>query len=132
MAGTACCHDRQVSAVIVLAGAEWPAFTGRWFSRPAPPMLFVQGTADTWNFPSASMQLYQADSAGPRYYLDLPDADHFAPYEGDGSPEPIVARVTVDFLDRYLLGQRDRAAAMWRAGKVSGTAVLVGAGHLPP
>lgn len=131
MAGTACCHDRRVHAVLVLAGAEWPAFGSRWFASPAPPMLFIQGTADTWNFPSASVQLYQADSAGPRFYLDLPGADHFAPYQGDGSPEPIVAQVTINFLDRYLLGQGGRAAAMWRAGQVPGKAVLRSAGRLP-
>lgn len=131
MAGTACCHDSQVRAVLVLAGAAWPAFGGRWFARPAPPMLFVQGTADTWNFPSASVQLYQADAAGPRFYLDLPGANHFSPYQGVSSPEPIVARVTVDFLDRYLLGQRNRTTAMWRAGEVTGKAVLTSAGRLP-
>ena len=44
-----------------------------------------------------------------RYYLDLPGAEHFAPYEGNDTPEPTVARVTLDFLDFYLLAERDPA-----------------------
>ena len=70
------------------------------------------------------MQLYRADSVGPRYYLDLFGADHFTPYEGSGAPEPVVARVTTDFLDRYLAGQHSAAAAMRRVGHVSGVAAL--------
>jgi dienelactone hydrolase len=132
VAAATCCRDRQVRAAVVLAGAEWPPLPGRWFAGPAPPMLFVQGTADTWNFPAASEQLYRADTTGWRYYLNLPGADHFAPYEGDGTPEPIVARVTIDFLDYYLLGEQDRLGAMRRASKVPGVAEMVGAGQLPP
>jgi dienelactone hydrolase len=132
MAAASCCRDRQVRAVVVLAGAEWPPLPGRWFTGPAPPMMFVQGSADTWNFPAASLQLYRADTTGKRYYLDLPGANHFAPYEGNGMPEPIVARVTTDFLDYYLLGERARLAAMWSASRVPGLAALVSAGHSPP
>lgn len=131
MAAATCCRDRQVRAAVVLAGAEWPPLPGRWFAGPAPPMLFVQGTADTWNFPAASQQLYRADTTGRRYYLNLPGADHLAPYQGDGMPEPIVERVTIDFLDYYLLGERDRSGAMWRASKVPGVAGMVSAGQPP-
>ena len=70
------------------------------------------------------MQLYRADTVGPRYYLDLFGANHFTPYEGSGAPEPIVAKVTTDFLDRYLAGQHPAAAAMRRAGQVAGVATL--------
>jgi hypothetical protein len=94
--------------------------------------MFVQGTADTWNFPAASLQLYRADGTGPRYYLDLPGADHFAPYQGNARPEPFVARVTLDFLDYYLLGQRAKLASMRQAGNVPGEAVLVSGRQLPP
>jgi hypothetical protein len=120
-----------VAAAVVLAGAEWPPMPGRYFARAAPPMLFVQGTDDTWNPPEASRQLYRADTVGPRYYLDLFGADHFTPYEGSGAPEPIVARVTTDFLDRYLAGQHPAAAAMRQAGQVAGAAALATGGPLP-
>ena len=94
-------------------------------------MLFVQGTADTWNPQAASLQLYQADTSGPRYYLQLSGADHFTPYEGDGAPEPIVARVTIDFLDHYVAGDGGTIRALRRAGYVVGVSQLESAGRLP-
>ena len=130
MAGMSCCQYPGLSAAIVLAGAEWPAFAGTWFSGANPPLLFVQGTADTWNPQGASLQLYQADQRGTRYYLQLSGADHFTPYEGDSAPEPIVARVTIDFLDHYLAGD-EMLQAMRRAGYVPGVSELVSAGQLP-
>ncbi len=131
MAAMSCCRYEGLRAAIVLAGAEWPAFTGRWFGAPTPPMLFVQGAADTINPPAASMQLYQADSTGLRYYLDLYSAQHLAPYVGDQSPEPIVARVTIAFLDEYLAGAGDETSAMDSAGNVPGVAHLVSGGTQP-
>jgi fermentation-respiration switch protein FrsA (DUF1100 family) len=98
----------------VLSGAEWPAMSGRYFPNQAPPMLFVQGTADTINPPWMSLQLYQADSAGIRYYLDLFGANHTGPYWGTNPWEHLVVRVTVAFLDRYVLGQVAALAVMAR------------------
>ena len=126
-----CCRDHRVVAAIVLAGAEWPPLPGRYFATAVPPILFVQGSADSWNPPAASLQLYQADDTGPRYYLDLFGAGHFAPYEGDGRPEPLVARVSTAFLDRYLADHGSAAAVMSRAGNVPGIAALVSGGPPP-
>ena len=130
-AAMSCCRYPGLRAAIVLAGAEWPAFAGSWFAAPTPPMLFVQGVADTINPPAASMQLYQADSTGIRYYLNLYGAQHLAPYEGDQAPEPIVAQVTIDFLDQYLAGSGDETSAMDSAGNVPGAAHLVSGGAQP-
>jgi predicted dienelactone hydrolase len=131
MAGMSCCRYPHLRAAVVFAGAEWPAFAGRWFSAPTAPMLFVQGTDDVWNPQTASLQLYQADASGPRYYLQLAGANHFTPYEGDSAPEPIVVQVTVDFLDHYLAGDTGTLNAMSQAGRVSGVSELVSGGHLP-
>jgi dipeptidyl aminopeptidase/acylaminoacyl peptidase len=131
MVASTCCRDGRVSAAVVLAGAEWPAMPGRYFAAPTAPMLFVQGTADTWNPQSASLQLYQADTRGRRYYLALPGSGHFTPYEGGGPPEPVVARVTVDFLDRYLADQAGALGAMRLAGRAVGRDRLVSGGRLP-
>ena len=131
MAGISCCRYPRLRAAVVLAGAAWPAFSGRWFSAPTAPMLFVQGTADTWNPPATSLQLYQADTRGPRYYLQLAGADHFTPYEGDSAPEPIVVQVTTDFLDHYLAGDKGTLSIMSQAGRVSGVSELVSGGQLP-
>ena len=131
MAAMSCCRYPGLRAVIVLAGAEWQPLRGRWFSAPTPPMLYVQGTADTWNPPSASAQLYRADTTGSRYYLELFGANHFAPYEGDNEPEPVVEQVTIDFLDRYLAGQSGAAVAMRRAARNPGVSELVSGSRMP-
>ena len=72
-------------------------------------MLFVQGSADTINPPWTSMELYEADRARTRYYLDLLGADHLTPYTGANPVEQLVARVTLAFFNRYVLGQAGRA-----------------------
>jgi dienelactone hydrolase len=132
LAANACCTDHRVRAVAVLSGAEWPPMPGRYFPHRAPPMLFVQGTADTINPPRMSLQLYQADTAGIRYYLDLFGADHTGPYWGTNPVEQLVVRVTVAFLDRYLLGQARALTVMARDGNAGGAAALVSDGRLPP
>jgi predicted dienelactone hydrolase len=127
-----CCRDAAVRAAIVLAGAEWPPMPGSYFAQPTPPVLFVQGDADNINPPVLSITMYQADKGGPRFYLDLFGAGHRLPYMGNDPPEPVVARVTVDFLDRYLAGQRRGSARMRRDGHVAGVATLVSGGTPPP
>jgi predicted dienelactone hydrolase len=131
VAGGTCCADRRVKAAIVLAGAEWPALGATYFKLAAPPVLFVQGSADPINPPAASQQLYQADTTGTRYYLDVFGAGHLTPYEGDSAQEQLVARVTTEFLNRYLAGQPAARAAMARAGDVAGLAELFHGGRLP-
>jgi len=131
IAANTCCLDHKVAATVVLAGAEWPPLGGSYFPKGTPPILFVQGDADNINLPQDSLTMYQADTTGPRFYLDLYGAGHLSPYEGDGPPEPIVAQVTTDFLDRYVASQHWAGAAMRRAGDVAGLADLVSGGHLP-
>jgi len=126
-----CCTDNRVKAAAVLSGAQWPAMPGQYFAHAAPPMLVVQGNADTINPPSASVHLYGTDGAGTRYYLNLLGASHLAPYEGANPVEAVVGRVTLAFFDRYVLGQTGAEAAMTQAGNVGGTASLVSGGHIP-
>ena len=132
LAADTCCTDRRLKAVAVLSGAEWPPMPGRYFPGGAPPMLFTQGSADTINPPWASLQLYRADRAGARYYLDLFGASHLIPYEGTNPVERLTARVTLAFFDRYVLGQPDALQTMTRDGNVTGTAALVSGGQPPP
>ena len=132
LAASTCCADHRLKAVAVLSGAEWPPMSGRYFPAGVPPMLFTQGSADTVNPPWASLQLYGADDAAARYYLDLLGASHLTPYEGTSPVERLTARVTLAFLDRYVLGQAGALATMTRDGNVSGTAALVSGGQSPP
>ena len=132
LAANGCCADHRLTAVAVLSGAEWPPMPGRYFAHGAPPMLFVQGSADTINPPWTSLQLYRADQEQARYYLDLFGMDHMTPYTGVNPVERRVARVTVAFFDRYLLGQARALATMTTEGNASGAAALVSGGVSPP
>lgn len=132
LAASACCQDRRLKAVAVLSGAEWAPMPGTYFGAAAPPVLYVQGSADTINPPAASLQLYTADTVGPRYYLDLFGADHMIPYAGDDAVERLVARVTLAFFARYVLGDRPALAAMTRAGNRPGISAIASGGQLPP
>jgi predicted dienelactone hydrolase len=132
LAANTCCTDRRLKAVAVLSGAEWPPMPGRYFAIGAPPMLFTQGTADTINPPWMSLQLYRADGADARHYLDLFGASHLIPYEGTNPVERLTAHVTLAFFDRYVLGQADALETMTRDGNVTGTAALVSGGQSPP
>lgn len=132
LAANTCCTDRRLKAVAVLSGAEWPPMPGRYFVGRVSPMLFTQGTADTINPPWMSLQLYRADRVGARYYLDLFGASHMIPYQGTNPVERLMARVTLAFFDRYVLGQADALETMTRNGNVTGTAALVSGGQPPP
>lgn len=132
LAANTCCADHRLVAVAVLSGAEWPPMPGRYFTATTPPMLFVQGSADTINPPGASVQLYDSDPSAARYYLDLFGAGHYDPYWGTNDVEQTVARVTLAFFDRYVLGQQAASAAMTREGNVEGAAALVAAGKPVP
>jgi hypothetical protein len=132
LAASTCCLDRRLKAVAVLSGAEWPPMPGAYFTGAPPPMLFVQGSADTINPPWTSVQMYRADTASPRYYLDLFGADHMVPYTGDNPVERLVARVTLAFFGRYVLGHASALATMAQAADGGGIAALDSGGRLPP
>jgi dienelactone hydrolase len=127
LAASTCCADHRLAAVAVLSGAEWPAMPGRYFAGRTPPMLFVQGSADTINPPWTSVQLYTADRSSDRFYLDLLGADHTTPYWGSNPVERLVARETLAFFGHYVLAQP------WALRVPAGSgAVLVSGGRLPP
>jgi dienelactone hydrolase len=132
LAANTCCADHRLAAVAVLSGAEWSPMPGRYFQAGAPPMLFVQGSADIVNPPETSRQLYDSDGNAARYYLDLFGADHTGPYWGTSDVERIVARVSLAFFDHYVLGQRAALAAMTTDGDVRGAAAIVAAGRPVP
>ncbi len=129
VAANSCCVDSRVTAAIILAGAEWEPFGGTYFPSGTPPMLFVQGDADNVNPPAASRQLYTTDTAATSFYLDLLNYGHFTPYEGQSQPEPVVARVCVDFLNQYLAGQASAAGGLTADGNVPGVSVLYSGGQ---
>ena len=92
-------------------------------SRAAPTRSTRRGRA--WN-------CTRPHPTRARYYLDLLGADHVTPYTGTNPVERLVARVTLAFFNRYVLGQAGALATMTREGNVSGAAVLVSGSEPPP
>jgi dienelactone hydrolase len=127
----ACCGDHRVRAIAVFSGAQWPLMPGPFFTRRPVPMLFTQGDADTVNIPGCSANMYRADKASARYYLDLFGADHTEPYWGTNRFERVVARVTLAFFNRYVLGRAAAGPDMRRYGDVAGVAALFSHGRGP-
>ncbi len=103
-AAAACCMDTRIKAAIILSGAEEILFGDSYFAHGSPPILVVQGGADTVNVPACSEQIYDG-APQPRYYLAIPAATHLSAYSAPVGPELLVTRsVTVAFLEKYLDG----------------------------
>jgi dienelactone hydrolase len=117
-----CCRDRRIGAAIVLAGAQLPIEGGRYLRAHGPPLLVAQGTADTINDPSETRALYDG-APTPKYLLWLHGADHLGPFTTVAPFEPVVRRLTIEFLDRYLRGI-DTPIRVPRAALTAGVATL--------
>jgi fermentation-respiration switch protein FrsA (DUF1100 family) len=104
-------RDRRVRAAIVMSGAALPGM--RPFPQNGPPLLAVQGTADTINAPATTTDFFRL-ARRPKFLLWLLGASHRPPYTDQEPQLGIVERATVAFLDHYLkgraLGALDKAA----------------------
>jgi len=117
-------RDPRVDAAIVLSGAELPGVEGFAFGPGSPPLLAVQGTADTINPPSATAAFF-AQARPPKYLLNLLGAEHIPPYSEQQPQLSIVERVTRAFLDGYLKDETAARARLSTLGNVPGTASLL-------
>jgi fermentation-respiration switch protein FrsA (DUF1100 family) len=115
--------DRRIGAAMVLSGAEIPGVGGYDFPAPSPPLLAVQGTADTSNAPSSTYR-YFGLAPQPKFLLSLLGAGHLPPYTTEQPQLSIVERETIAFLDRYLKRLSGARSRMWHDGNVSGVATL--------
>ena len=79
-----------------------------------PPLLAVQGDADPTNSPADGFAVYQQASA-PRFLLRLLGGGHLPPFDDTTAYQPIVERVTTDFLDRYLSNRASSSATLLHA-----------------
>ena len=95
-------RDRRVRAAIVLSGAALPGMGP--FPQNGPPLLAVQGTADTTNAP-ANTSAYFGLARRPKFLLWLLGASHLPPYTDQQPQLGIVERATIAFLDHYLKGR---------------------------
>jgi alpha-beta hydrolase superfamily lysophospholipase len=93
-------RDRRIGAALILSGAAPPGFEP--VGRGTPPVLAVQGTADTVNAPSTTAAYFERLNR-PKFLLWLLGAPHLQPYSSsDDRWAPYVARTTTAFLDYYL------------------------------
>ena len=117
-------RDPRVRDAIILSGAEIPGVGPFAFPRAGPPLLAVQGTADTVNPPSATNAFFEA-APRPKYRLSLLGAEHLPPYSVEQPQLTIVERVTLAFLDGYLKGRPGALGELSSLGNVPGTASLL-------
>jgi len=110
-------RDSRIGAALILSGAASPGFEP--VGRGAPPILAVQGTADTVNAPSTTAAYFERLNR-PRFLLWLLGAPHLPPYSSKDQWAPFVARATTAFLDRYL--RAGSLAALISAGNHAGVA----------
>jgi pimeloyl-ACP methyl ester carboxylesterase len=95
-------RDPRVGAAIVLSGAALPGMGP--FPRSGPPLLAVQGTADTINAPATSARFFRL-ARRPKFLLWLLGAAHLPPYTDQQPQLGIVEQATIAFLDHYLKGR---------------------------
>jgi fermentation-respiration switch protein FrsA (DUF1100 family) len=117
-------RDPRVGAVIILSGAEIPGLGGFTFPVGSPPLLATQGTADTVNLPSETNAFFEK-AQRPKYLLSLLGAEHVPPYSGQQPQLAIVERVTIAFLDGYLLHTPGAARRLVSLGNVRGISVML-------
>ncbi len=117
-------RDPRVGAAIILSGAEIPALGSFAFPLGGPPLLAIQGTADTVNLPSATEAFFTA-ARRPKYLLRLLGAEHLPPYSTEQPQLTIVERVTIAFLDHYLKQDASARRSIVVAGNVPGIAAML-------
>ena len=115
--------DRRVRAAVILSGAEIPGVGGFAFPSGSPPLLAVQGTADTINRPVFTYQFFNL-APRPKFLLQLLGASHLPPYTTEQPQLGIVERVTIAFFDRFLKNDRQAVRRIVSSGNIRGVASL--------
>ncbi len=131
VAADSCCELPHIAAAVILSGAELSSFGGSYFSHGSPPLLVAQGSADTINLPACSVQIYNA-APQPKYYLNIPNAEHEPPYVDPGPMRTGVIRATVAFLNAYLKRRTAALVALDHGGLLPAHETLTSAPTAPP
>lgn len=111
-------RDRRVKAAVIMSGAEL-SIGGYQFGSGSPPMLAIQGTADTTNLPKNTYKFF-AQASRPKFLLKLLGAQHLPPYTNEQPQLGIVERTTAAFLNMYLRHRRGDLARLEQAAHVRG------------
>jgi fermentation-respiration switch protein FrsA (DUF1100 family) len=121
-------RDQRVGAAMILSGAEDPFAASFTMAQNGPPLLAVQGTADTINPPDSTYSFYR-QAAAPKFLLQLLGAGHQPPYTQPGPELDAVKRTTIAFLDDVFKRRSGPLRALLAAGNAGpGTALTGGAG----
>jgi dienelactone hydrolase len=123
VASNSCCFDARIGAAVILAGDEGQS-GGAWGVPGSPPMLLLQGTADTINPWSLTQRLYD-DSAGPKWLVAIDGADHLAPYT-TGPQRGAVVALVAEFL-RARLQDPSRLSSAQAAANRDGLSLVASA-----
>lgn len=102
--------DTRIGAAMILSGAEDPFAPSFQMPRSGPPLLAIQGTADTINPPGDTYSFYD-QAAPPKCLLTLLGAGHQPPYTEPGVELSTVAHMTIAFLDAHF---KESPAALTR------------------
>ncbi len=117
-------RDRRVKAAVIMSGAE-PSIGGYDFAAGSPPLLAIQGTADTSNLPRNTYKFFHQASR-PKFLLKLLSAQHLPPYTKEEPQLGIVERTTRAFLNLYLNHRRSARRQLKRVGTVPGLSSFTG------
>lgn len=115
-------RDRRVRAAVIMSGAA-PSIGGYDFAPGSPPMLAIQGTADTTNLPRNTYRFF-AQASRPKFLLKLLGAQHLPPYTTEQPQLSIVEHTTTAFLNLYLNHRSGSLRQLERAGRVRGLTSL--------
>jgi fermentation-respiration switch protein FrsA (DUF1100 family) len=118
-------RDSRIDAAMILSGAEDPFAPQFTMPRSGPPLLAVQGTADTINPPGMTYAFYN-QAAAPKFLLRLNGAGHQPPYTEPGPELTAVARTTIAFLDSTLKRQPGPLRRLLAAGTAGDDSQLTG------
>jgi predicted dienelactone hydrolase len=124
-------------AVAVLSGAEWTypsSGPDPYANHPsAPPLLVVQSATDACNPPQESTKLYDDDASTTKWFLEIFNAQHLAPYDGRNAQAfAIVARTTTRFFQFEVDGDGSGAKLMKVGNSESQVARLTMGASAPP
>lgn len=99
-----CCRDPRIKAAVVMSGDAITFPTGHVEDASAPPLLLVHGNADPTVPYVSSIDVFNAAQA-PKGLLTIIGGNHDSPVNPTGKAFGSVVKATIDFFDRYLLGQ---------------------------
>jgi dienelactone hydrolase len=118
-----CCRDARIDAAVVMAGIMVPFGEGE-FDLSGVPLLVLHGDADPLLNYSNGVEAY-AQAEPPKFFVTLIGGSHASPFEDDDTPyDALVATVTLDFWDAYLLDDAAGVDRLLADGNVPGLATV--------